>query len=271
MSSVCEVNSKKLLESSINLNESLLTTGIVISSIPPIPVSVGSVDISGVDTTDNALNVIITNPYLITVPQTTNPDNQGVPLHSDFSNNLLVNINGVDIIDNALNVFLTNTVIDISGAIFTDADELIVYSDISGATFTDDGKLIVCADISGATFTIDGALNVNIVPPTNSVTSLYDISNIGQTISASPSKLISILITNSGTSGTAFFKIYNVALPTSTDTPVMTFPVSHDTTLSIPCNHLSFATAIGVRASSAYASADTGTPNGIQYLTAFYT
>jgi hypothetical protein len=102
------------------------------------------------------------------------------------------------------------------------------------------------------------------------VISLTNISTVGQTIKASAGSLFNITVFNDG-NAISYVKLYNVAVPTDLDTPVMTFPVLHDVALNtISIHNYQFTTAIGVRATANYVANDTTAPNGTTSITAFF-
>jgi hypothetical protein len=104
----------------------------------------------------------------------------------------------------------------------------------------------------------------------SSVISLTGVNTTGQTIKATPGSLFNITVFNSGNS-ISYVKIYNVAVPTASDTPVITLPVRHDTALNtISIHNYQFSTAIGVRATANFVANDTTAPNGTTSITAFF-
>ena len=129
-------------------------------------------------------------------------------------------------------------------------------------------------DISGQTVVLGSGNNVigKVLTFENpsSVISLTNISTIGQTIKASAGSLFNITVFNDG-NAVSYLKLYDVAVPTDLDTPVMTFPVLHDVALNtISIHNYQFSTAIGVRATANYVANDTTAPNGTTSITAFY-
>jgi len=104
----------------------------------------------------------------------------------------------------------------------------------------------------------------------SSVISLNGIGTTGQTIKDSAGSLFNITVFNDG-NAIAYLKIYDVAVPTASDTPVITLPVLHDSPInSISIHNYQFPTAIGVRATANYIANDTTAPNGNTTLTAFF-
>ena len=129
-------------------------------------------------------------------------------------------------------------------------------------------------DISGQTVVLGSGNNVigKVLTFENpsSVISLTNISTVGQTIKASAGSLFNITVFNDG-NAVSYLKLYDVAVPTDLDTPVMTFPVLHDVALNtISIHNYQFSTAIGVRATANYVANDTTAPNGTTSITAFY-
>jgi hypothetical protein len=104
----------------------------------------------------------------------------------------------------------------------------------------------------------------------SSVISLTGVDTTGQTIKNSAGSLFNITVFNDG-NATSYVKLYDVAVPTASDTPVMTFPVIHDVALNtISIHNVQFSTAIGVRATANYIANDTTAPNGTTSITAFF-
>jgi hypothetical protein len=104
----------------------------------------------------------------------------------------------------------------------------------------------------------------------SSVISLTGVDTTGQTIKATPGSLFNITVFNSG-NAISYVKLYNVAVPTAGDTPVITLPVRHDSALNtISIHNYQFSTAIGVRATANFVANDTTAPNGTTSITAFY-
>jgi hypothetical protein len=154
-----------------------------------------------------------------------------------------------------------------------------VATDISGQTVKVSSmpylsKTTDSVDISGQTVVLGSGNNlvgkVLTFENPSSVISLTNISTVGQTIKASAGSLFNITVFNDG-NAISYLKLYNVAVPTDLDTPVMTFPVLHDVTLNtISIHNYQFTTAIGVRATANYIANDTTAPNGSTSITAFY-
>ena len=104
----------------------------------------------------------------------------------------------------------------------------------------------------------------------SSTISLTNISTVGQTIKDSAGSLFNITVFNDG-NAISYLKLYNVAVPTAGDTPVITLPVLHDSPLNtISIHNYQFSTAIGVRATANYVANDTTAPNGATSITAFF-
>jgi hypothetical protein len=104
----------------------------------------------------------------------------------------------------------------------------------------------------------------------SSVISLTGLNNTGQTIKASPGSLFNITVFNDG-NAVSYVKLYDVAVPTASDTPLITLPVLHDSPINtISIHNVQFSTAIGVRATAAYAAGNTTAPNGTTSITAFF-
>ncbi len=154
-----------------------------------------------------------------------------------------------------------------------------VATDISGQTVKVSSmpylsKTTDSVDISGQTVVLGSSDNVigkvltYEIP--SSVISLTGLGTTGQTIKASPGSLFNITVFNDG-NAVAYVKLYNVAEPTSTDTPIMTFPVLHDSPINtISIHNYQFSTAIGVRATANFIAGDTTAPNGTTSMVAFF-
>ena len=131
-------------------------------------------------------------------------------------------------------------------------------------------------DISGTVAISSIATGTNLIGKVltfenpSSTISLTNISTVGQTIKASAGSLFNITVFNDG-NAISYVKLYNVALPTDLDTPVITLPVLHDSPLNtISIHNYQFTTAIGVRATANYVANDTTAPNGATSITAFF-
>jgi len=102
------------------------------------------------------------------------------------------------------------------------------------------------------------------------VANLTGLSDTGQTIKASAGSLFNLTCFNSG-NAIAYIKIYNIAVPTASDTPIITLPILHDSPINtISIHNFQFSTAIGVRATANYIANDTSSPNGTTSIVAFY-
>ena len=135
-------------------------------------------------------------------------------------------------------------------------------------------KTTSSVDISGQTVVLGTGNNVvgKILTFENpsSVISLTGLGDTGQTIKNSPGSLFNLTCFNDG-NAISYIKLYNVAVPTASDTPVMTLPILHDSPINtISVHNYQFSTAIGIRASSAYLAGSTSPPNGTTSVTAFY-
>jgi len=135
-------------------------------------------------------------------------------------------------------------------------------------------KATSSVDISGQTVVLGSGNNVvgKVLTFENpsSVISLTGVNNTGQTIKTSPGSLFNLTCFNDG-NAVSYVKLYNVAVPIATDTPVMTLPILHDSPINtISVHNYQFTTAIGIRATAAYAAADITAPNGTTSVTAFY-
>jgi len=111
----------------------------------------------------------------------------------------------------------------------------------------------------------------SVTPATTAVAGGLAVSTTGVTLKASAGKLLTLHIDSDGASGINFVKIYNVAVPTSADTPIFTIGVLFGSSQNIDCSSLSFATAIGVRATNAAAAGDNTPPTNTINVTAFFT
>ncbi len=158
----------------------------------------------------------------------------------------------------------------VSGTVATDISGQHVV--VSSAPYL--SKTTSSIDISGQTIVLGSSNNligkVLTFETPSSVISLTGINTTGQTIKATPGSLFNITVFNDG-NAIAYLKLYNVAVPSSTDTPVMTFPVLHDSPINtISIHNYQFSTAIGVRATANYIANDTTAPNGTTSIVAFY-
>lgn len=111
---------------------------------------------------------------------------------------------------------------------------------------------------------------VTATPPSSSSISFVSASTTGQTIKASAGVLKGLYISSDGASGTGYVKIYNVAVPTSADIPVLVVAVLHATSQTIDTFSLGFSTAIGVRATDGSANNDNVVPTNNINVTGFY-
>ena len=106
--------------------------------------------------------------------------------------------------------------------------------------------------------------------PTGAVTN--SLGNTGVVVSGVHSTLQSLTLSNVLGSVFSYVKVYNKATaPTSTDTPVMTIPLNHDTVQQVECHSLDFPLGIGLRATLLFDPTNTTSVSGTVYATAFYT
>mgnify|MGYP003646370627 CR=1 FL=1 len=140
------------------------------------------------------------------------------------------------------------------------------------AVVVDTSGSALSVDISGQTIiTNRNTSSVTTFENPALVSNLTDLTTTSQQIKASAGSLMNIAAYNSG-NATSYVKIYDSSTATSSDTPVMTFPIHHDTSLStISTHNFAFSTAICVRATAGYAANDNTAPNGTTSLVAFYT
>jgi len=103
-----------------------------------------------------------------------------------------------------------------------------------------------------------------------SASNLTSINTISQQIKATPGSLMNFTAFNDG-NAISYVKIYNSLTATSADTPIVTFPIRHDSALNtINTHNLQFSTGICVRATAGYAANDNTAPNGSTSIVAFY-
>jgi len=107
-------------------------------------------------------------------------------------------------------------------------------------------------------------------PPSASSIVFLSASITGQTIKASAGVLKGLYISSNGASDTDFVKIYNVAVPTNADTPVLVVAVLHGSSQTIDTFSLGLSTAIGVRATDGSANNDNVVPTNNINVTAFF-
>jgi len=106
--------------------------------------------------------------------------------------------------------------------------------------------------------------------PTGAVTN--SLSNTGVVVSGVHSTLQSLTLSNILGTVFSYVKVYNKATaPSSTDTPVMTIPLNHDTVQQVECHSLDFPLGIGLRATLLFDPTNTTAVSGTCYATAFYT
>jgi hypothetical protein len=110
----------------------------------------------------------------------------------------------------------------------------------------------------------------SVTPPTTAVAGALAVSTTGITLKASAGKLLTLHINSDGALGTNYVKIYNEAVPTSASTPIFTIGVLFGSSQNVDCSSLSFATAIGVRATTAAAAGDNTPPTNTINVTAFF-
>jgi len=118
--------------------------------------------------------------------------------------------------------------------------------------------------------TIVDSGSVTATPPSSSTITFLGASITGQTIKASAGVLKGLFINSNGISLTGYVKIYNVAVPTSADTPVMVISVPFGSSQTIDTFSLGLSTAIGVRATDGSANNDNVAPFNIINVTAFF-
>ena len=164
----------------------------------------------------------------------------------------------------------------ISGTVAVSSQPHLSYltDNVAVATMPHLSKTTDSVDISGQTVVVGSGTNligkVLTFENPSSVISLTGVSTIGQTIKATAGSLFNISAFNGG-NAVSYLKLYNVAVPTNTDTPIMTFPILHDSPINtISIHNYQFSTAIGVRATANYIANDTTAPNGITSIVAFY-
>ena len=156
--------------------------------------------------------------------------------------------------------------VDVSGGFVVNFPAV---QDISGSVSVSNFPAV--QDISGSVITNRNTSSVTTFENPALVSNLTDLTTLSQQIKASPGSLISIAAYNSG-NATSYVKIYDASGATSADTPVMTFPIHHDISLSTLSTHnFAFSTAICVRATGGYAANDNTSPNGTTSIVAFYT
>jgi hypothetical protein len=166
---------------------------------------------------------------------------------------------------------------DVSGSVAVSSGAITETNSgtISSTLTTLNGKVTACNTgavvVSSALPTGDNVIGKIITfESSSSAISLTNISTVGQTIKNSPGSLFNLTVFNDG-NAISYLKIYNVAIPTSTDTPVITLPIRHDNALnSISIHNYQFSTAIGIRATANFIANDTTAPNGTTSITAFY-
>jgi len=130
---------------------------------------------------------------------------------------------------------------------------------------------VVGIDTSLNTIKIDSTYNtVKNIPPTALASNHLSASNTGQTIKASAGNLLSLFIQSDGNNGTNYVKIYNVATPTSSDTPIIVLATIHGTFQNVDCWNVGFSTAIGLRVSAGSSNADNTPPTNTINVNAFY-
>ena len=164
----------------------------------------------------------------------------------------------------------------ISGTVAVSSQPHLSYltDNVAVATMPHLSKTTDSVDISGQTVVVGSGTNligkVLTFENPSSVISLTGVSTIGQTIKATAGSLFNISAFNGG-NAVSYLKLYNVAVPTNTDTPIMTFPILHDSPINtISIHNYQFSTAIGVRATANYIANDTTAPNGTTSIVAFY-
>jgi len=171
-------------------------------------------------------------------------------------------------------VDISGQAVVVSGTVATDiSGQTVKVSSMPNLSKTTDS-----VDISGQTVIIGSALPTgnNVVGKVitfespSSTISLTGLGNTGQTIKADAGSLFNLTVFNDG-NAISYVKLYNVAVPTASDTPLITLPVLHDSPINtISIHNVQFSTAIGVRATAAYAAGNTTAPNGTTSIVAFF-
>lgn len=101
--------------------------------------------------------------------------------------------------------------------------------------------------------------------------SISTANNTAVAIAAAPAALSGIDYFNNSDTETVFLKLYNLAAPTSANTPVAVFQVLPYTPFNkVFTEPLAFSTAIGVRVTTGAANNDTTSPTGSNVGNAFY-
>jgi hypothetical protein len=158
------------------------------------------------------------------------------------------------------------------GTIVTTAGNLMVginniYTANPLHTIVDSGSVAISSALPAGSNTIG---NVYSYESPAQVANLTGVSTGGQTIKNSAGSLMNVTLFNDG-NAISYVKLYNVAVPTSTDIPVMTFPVLHDSPIyTINTHNFQFTTAIGIRATANYGAADNTAPNGTTSAVCFF-
>ena len=134
-------------------------------------------------------------------------------------------------------------------------------------TIVDSGSVVISSALPSGSNTIG---NVYSYESPADVANLTGVSTGGQTIKNSAGSLMNLTFFNDG-NAISYVKLYNVAMPTSADTPVMTFPVRHDSPIyTINTHNYQFTTAIGIRATANYIASDNNAPNGTTSAICFF-
>jgi hypothetical protein len=202
-------------------------------------------------------------------------DTSGTALMVDVSGGLVVNLPAILDISGNVSVVNFPAVQDISGSVtIPHLNKALDSVDISGQSVIVPhlNKALDSVDISGQTMITNRTTSsVTTFENPALVSNLTDLTILSQQIKASAGSLMNFAAFNSG-NATSYVKIYDSSGATSSDIPVMTFPIHHDSNLTtINTHNFVFSTAIAVRATGGYAANDNTSPNGTTSIVAFYT
>ena len=213
---------------------------------------------SGVVGIDSGNNLVSVNDSsTITVTSVTN----ALPAGTN-----VLGLVGLDITGGANTIAIsqngTDNVVAITGT--------VEVSQINGALPSGANTIGVCGiDVALNTIKIDPANN-QVSLASSSTSTFLSASNTGQTVKNSAGVLLGLFINSDGVAGTNYVKLYNVASPTFSDTPLMVITVPNATFYNIDTWNTSFSTAIGLRVTAGSSNADNNAPTNLINVTTFF-
>ena len=255
--------------SSINLNVtpphlSYLTDNVAVATIPPIT---GTVAVSS----QPHLSYLNDNVAVVTMPAITGTVAVSSQPHLSYLTDNIAVATQPALTFATDKADVTGSSVSISSGAITETNSGTISSTLTTlngkVTACNTGAVVISSALPNGTNTIG---KVYTFENPSFIANLTNLGDTGQTIKSSAGSLFNLTCFNDG-NAVAYIKIYNVAVPTASDTPIMTLPISHDVAINtISTHNFQFSTAIGVRATANYIANDTTSPAGTTSVVAFY-